>query len=105
MSPVKKQAATAKKAASKPAAAKKKASVKKKSVAQKSTAKKPAPRGGSAAGRTITPEQRWHMISEAAYYRAEKRGFIGGDPAGDWIDAEAEIDAMLKKCNTVVKEP
>jgi hypothetical protein len=37
------------------------------------------------------------MISEAAYYKAEKRGFIGGDPAADWVEAEKEIDAILKK--------
>lgn len=35
------------------------------------------------------------MISVAAYYRAEHRGFGGGDPLADWLAAEAEIDAML----------
>jgi len=35
------------------------------------------------------------MISEAAYYRAEGRGFQGGDPEQDWLDAEAEVDALL----------
>lgn len=41
----------------------------------------------------------WHrqMIEEAAYYRAEKRGFRGGDPVADWLAAEAEIDALLAK--------
>ena len=39
----------------------------------------------------------WHrqMIQEAAYFRAERRGFSGGDPVADWLAAEAEIDAML----------
>jgi hypothetical protein len=35
------------------------------------------------------------MISEAAYYRAEKRGFVGGDPTTDWREAEAEVDRLL----------
>jgi Protein of unknown function (DUF2934) len=34
------------------------------------------------------------MVAEAAYFRAQRRGF-GGDPARDWVEAEAEIDAML----------
>lgn len=40
----------------------------------------------------VTPEQRWRMIEEAAYYRAEKRGFLGNHLADDWVTAEAEID-------------
>lgn len=40
-------------------------------------------------------EQRHHMIEEAAYYRAERRGFTGGDPMSDWLEAEAEIDHVL----------
>ena len=45
----------------------------------------------------VTPEERWNMIAEAAYYIAEKRGFSDGHPAEDWRQAEAEIDAMLAK--------
>lgn len=40
-------------------------------------------------------EDRQEMISTAAYYRAERRGFNGGDEVQDWLAAEAEIDAML----------
>lgn len=40
-------------------------------------------------------EDRQDMISTAAYYRAERRGFSGGGEVQDWLDAEAEIDAML----------
>jgi hypothetical protein len=43
----------------------------------------------------ITPEQRHQMIAEAAYARAEKRGFQGGSPEEDWLQAESEIDALL----------
>lgn len=49
----------------------------------------------SVAHREITPEQRYLMITEAAYYLAERRGFSGGDMAEDWHAAEADIDLML----------
>lgn len=42
-----------------------------------------------------TPEERWRMVAEAAYYRAEKRGFLGGNPAEDWAAAEAEVTEQL----------
>ena len=48
-------------------------------------------------GGDVTPEERWNMIAEAAYYIAEKRGFSDGHPAEDWRMAETEIDAMLAK--------
>lgn len=31
------------------------------------------------------------MISDAAYYRAQKRGFAPGRELDDWLAAEAEI--------------
>lgn len=34
---------------------------------------------------------RLHMIAEAAYYRAEHRGFESGHELDDWLAAEAEI--------------
>lgn len=40
-------------------------------------------------------EDRFRMISEAAYYHALGRGFDGGDPVEDWLMAEAEIEGML----------
>ena len=43
----------------------------------------------------ISAEQRHHMISEAAYYIAQERGFQGGDTLQDWLKAEAEIDRLL----------
>nr|VFK41736.1 MAG: Protein of unknown function (DUF2934) [Candidatus Kentron sp. SD]VFK47641.1 MAG: Protein of unknown function (DUF2934) [Candidatus Kentron sp. SD]VFK80299.1 MAG: Protein of unknown function (DUF2934) [Candidatus Kentron sp. SD] len=51
------------------------------------------------ANTAITPEERWNMIAVAAYYRAEQRGFIGGNPAEDWIAAEEEIDTLLNGVN------
>jgi hypothetical protein len=43
----------------------------------------------------VTAEQRRQMIAEAAYFRAQRRGFVEGDPIADWLAAEADIDAML----------
>jgi hypothetical protein len=40
------------------------------------------------------------MISEAAYWRAERRGFEPGHDAEDWFAAEAEIDALLSQSLT-----
>jgi phage-related minor tail protein len=40
-------------------------------------------------------EERQRMIAAAAYLRAEQRGFVGGDPAADWLAAEAEVDQRL----------
>lgn len=40
-----------------------------------------------------TPKKRWHRITKAGYYRAEKRSFEGGDPAKDGL--EAAIAAQL----------
>ncbi|HZD53475.1 MAG TPA: DUF2934 domain-containing protein [Woeseiaceae bacterium] len=42
-----------------------------------------------------TALQREQMIAEAAYFRAERRGFEGGDPLIDWLEAEAEIEARF----------
>ena len=42
----------------------------------------------------LSSDERQRMIAEAAYFRAEHRGFRGGDPLEDWLQAEAEIDRM-----------
>ena len=60
-------------------------------------AKKPVAAKTDAAPTTVTPEERWRMVAEAAYLRAEKRGFSGGNPTDDWLAAEAEIDKILSK--------
>jgi hypothetical protein len=36
------------------------------------------------------------LISQAAYYRAEKRGFSPGLEADDWLQAEADVMARLQ---------
>ena len=44
----------------------------------------------------LTPEARRALIAEAAYLRAERRGFVPGQETEDWLAAEAEVDALLK---------
>jgi hypothetical protein len=41
------------------------------------------------------PRIRQQMIAEAAYLRAEQRGFSAGDPLDDWLAAEREVDLLL----------
>lgn len=48
-------------------------------------------------GEHISPEKRDRMIRDAAYLRAERRGFAGGNPDEDWAAAEAEIDELLAR--------
>ena len=45
---------------------------------------------------TVTEDQRRGMIAEAAYLRAERRGFAPGGEHEDWMAAEAEVDQLLK---------
>jgi Protein of unknown function (DUF2934) len=35
------------------------------------------------------------QIAEAAYYKAEQRGFEPGGEEKDWLDAESELKARL----------
>ena len=44
----------------------------------------------------LTPEARHALIAEAAYLRAERRGFAPGQETEDWLAAEIEVDALLK---------
>lgn len=54
--------------------------------------------------RIVSAEERRRMIAEAAYYRAQARGFRGGDPRDDWSAAEAEIDRTLTSSDQVQAE-
>ncbi len=44
---------------------------------------------------TISTEQLQAYIAEAAYYKAEKRGFEAGFEQEDWLEAEKEITQTL----------
>ena len=39
----------------------------------------------------------YEMIAEAAYYRAQKRGFTPGLEADDWVQAEQEVMERVRK--------
>lgn len=66
------------------AAAKKRATPKKAAVTKSAKIKKRS---------TVTaPEGRHQLIAETAFLKAERRGFQGGDPIEDWLEAEQEID-------------
>jgi hypothetical protein len=43
----------------------------------------------------VSDEVRRLLIAEAAYFRAQKRGSVGGDAIDDWLAAEQEVDARL----------
>ena len=79
----------AKKAAPKAPAAKK---VVEKAAPKAAPVAKPAAQPKKSA---LTPEQRYKMIEETAYFVAERHGF-NGDSAYFWSLAEAEVDHRLK---------
>jgi hypothetical protein len=43
----------------------------------------------------ISNKIRHDLIQLTAYHKAEKRGFTGGDPEQDWLEAEQEVDRLL----------
>jgi Protein of unknown function (DUF2934) len=72
--------------------------------AAKASAKKPSARKAPVAkalpagvGSPVSREERWRMVAEAAYYRAARRNFAGGDEVADWLDAEREVDERLAR--------
>jgi hypothetical protein len=87
----------------KTSASKKTSTSKKKPTSKKSTDKAEtktagAPiqrkaRGKMSSATPISHDERRRLIAEAAYLRAEARGFEGGDPTVDWLEAEHEVDA------------
>ena len=46
-------------------------------------------------GAGVDINARRRLIEETAYFIAERRGFTGGSPEQDWLDAEREIDTLL----------
>ena len=48
----------------------------------------------------VTPEERHRMIAETAYFLAHDRGFTGGDPVADWIEAEHIVDQQMCALST-----
>jgi hypothetical protein len=75
---------------SKPAAKKSTASVSR--IAPKKASKTPQSRTHPAPS-DATERQR--LIAEAAYFRAERRGFAPGYEETDWLEAEKELDMAV----------
>ena len=46
--------------------------------------------------RELAPEERQQLIAQAAYFIAERRGFVPGNELDDWLQAEAEIEARIR---------
>lgn len=100
--PAKKLAPAAKKApapkAAKPAGTSPKKPAAKPAAPRKAAATTKAPARAStrkaASKSAVSPEQRYRMIQDAAYYIAEKHGFTGDNHAF-WLQAEQEIDSEL----------
>lgn len=66
-----------------------------KAAARMARAKRPAG-GNSASARTrMGTAERWKLIAQAAYFRAERRGFAPGGELQDWLEAESEIGRLL----------
>lgn len=80
----------------KKAVAKKAAPIKKPEPAKKPAVKKAAvvSRKVVSAIIVVSDEERYRMIAEAAYYRAESQQFRS-DPIRDWIEAERDITILL----------
>lgn len=49
---------------------------------------------GTAGRDDSAAEARWRRTAEAAFYRAEARGFAPGRELDDWLEAERELDAL-----------
>jgi hypothetical protein len=47
------------------------------------------------AGPAFSAQERERLVAQAAYFRAEKRGFAPGAELQDWIEAEAEVMRLI----------
>lgn len=63
--------------------------------APRKSAAKPKAEAEASVTRFVGLEQRAALIAEAAFFRAEKRGFAPGSEVQDWLAAEADVDAKL----------
>jgi hypothetical protein len=48
----------------------------------------------------VSAEERWSMIAQAAYFRAEQRNFAPGHELEDWVAAEGEVDRKLARSDS-----
>ena len=64
-------------------------------VSNKPSVAKTSTKKTQSKARAIPIEMRMQMIREAAYYRAEKRGFSPQGAELDWYEAEKEIEQLI----------
>src|SRR3569832_2084509 len=64
---------------------------------RRAASKTTPPMSSGSPSRAVSAEEREKMIAQAAYLRAGQRGFMGGAPVADWLEAEAEIDSRLSR--------
>ena len=48
-----------------------------------------------AASMSVDPDVRRQLVAAEAYFRAERRGFAGGNELEDWVAAERAVDSRL----------
>jgi len=51
--------------------------------------------GAAPSSQLIDAQTRQELIAQAAYFRAQRRGFVPGHEQEDWYAAETEIDTAL----------
>lgn len=62
--------------------------------------RKSARKSAAAQPQAIPPESRHRLIELAAYFIAERQGFVGGSSHEHWLQAEREIDAQIASGQT-----
>lgn len=50
---------------------------------------------GPGSGPALSAQERERLVAQAAYFRAEKRGFAPGCELQDWVEAEAEVLRLI----------
>jgi Protein of unknown function (DUF2934) len=81
-------------------------------IASGKVRKRPFARAGTSKHGTLADPKddfsvdEWHdMVANAAYFRAEARGFENGDPDEDWYEAEAELRDRLASAADISTDP
>lgn len=64
-----------------------------KPVASAAPRRKPRANGAS----SMSDQERRGLVEVAAYYIAERRGFPGCGQLEDWLEAEREVDRLLRE--------
>jgi hypothetical protein len=65
------------------------------SIKPKSSRRTPAKVKASFQLTSVNGEEKRELVGKAAYYRAERRGFVPGFELDDWLAAEREIEGLF----------